>query len=476
MDESAAITSDIPAAADPAVDGSVTGDTGADAGPDAPSASDDNQPVWRTVGRSAILRALVLPVSAILGIIITRVIIGNYGPGAFAQYGLLVGIGAMLPFTDLGISAAVVNALAAAPSDAKQEHVYRTLVAAIRVLVASAVVLLALTIALSVTGAWPTLLGAGLDPKHGSLAAGLCLGLIAVAVPVGIGQRALVGLGKNHVSIILQGLQSPMVLAVLLLAIWVGIDAGPYVAAVAYGATFILAIVSTVIVARMLPGNFGRATRDAPRIRAVRGEKVFDQAWPMLVQLVAMPIALQTDRLIISHVNTVSDLASYNLASQMFTPVAQVASAAAYALWPMFVRARTSDGPPPVSPQKTAWQFGGAATAMCLLICLVSGWLANLASGGKISLSLSLVVVFSVLMILQAAKNPLGMYMTDAAGLRFQAYMVMLMLPVNLVISWVLAKPWGPAGPVMGSIVGVLLFQVLANAIYVRRDLRRRFA
>ena len=45
---------------------------------------------------------LVLPVSAILGIVNTRIIIEHFGQAAYAQYGLLVGIGALLPFADLG--------------------------------------------------------------------------------------------------------------------------------------------------------------------------------------------------------------------------------------------------------------------------------------------------------------------------------------------------------------------------------------
>jgi hypothetical protein len=54
--------------------------------------------------------------------------------------------------------------------------------------------------------------------------------------------------------------------------------------------------------------------------------------------------------------------------------------------------------------------------------------------------------------------------------------MVCLMLPVNLGVSWVLAGRLGAAGPVLGSALGVALFQVLANAIRVRRLVRRRAA
>ncbi len=70
--------------------------------------------VLRPVGGSAAARMLVLPISAILGIFVTRLIIDNYGQASYAQYMLLVGIAALIPFADLGISASIMNSVAAA--------------------------------------------------------------------------------------------------------------------------------------------------------------------------------------------------------------------------------------------------------------------------------------------------------------------------------------------------------------------------
>jgi hypothetical protein len=109
---------------------------------------------------------------------------------------------------------------------------------------------------------------------------------------------------------------------------------------------------------------------------------------------------------------------------------------------------------------------------MALAVAAASPFLADLASGGRIELGGVLVASFTVFMVLQGLKYPLGMFMTDAAGLRFQALMIVLMLPVNVGLSWYLAGELGAAGPVIGSIIGVGFFQVLANNLYVRRRLR----
>jgi O-antigen/teichoic acid export membrane protein len=429
---------------------------------------------WRMVGRSAGVRVAALALGAVLGIVNTRLIIDHFGQAAYAQYGLLVAIGALLPFADLGVSAAVINVVARAEHPGRDPRVRGVLTTAVRISVASMLVLLLVAAAFTVAGIWPALLGDGLMRHSGPAAAAICLALIAIAMPAGLGQRILTGLGANHVSIALMGLQAPLVLLALLAMVQLDTGGGAYVAVLPYVAVFALAVISTIYASRRVRPAAGQAFRDAPRLRSAQGGRVFDVAWPMLLQMIALPIAMQTDRIVLSHVSELRSLAEYNLASQMFTPVWQVVGAAGVALWPIFARARErpGEGEPAASPTRMALAFAGAAALVCLLISLASPWLSARASGGSIHLGLGLVVAFSVLMVLQAAKYPLGMYMTDARGLRYQAFMIIVFLPVNLGLSWVLAVHLGAPGPVIGSAAGVLLSQVLANWIYVRRELR----
>lgn len=417
----------------------------------------------------------MLPVSAILGIVNTRLIISHFGEGAFAQYGLLVGIAALIPFADLGITAAIINAIGKSDDPGHDPEVRQVLVTAMRIVTCSCVVVLAVAAGITLVDAWPTLLGEGLLPHSGNLAAGLCLAVFGLTLLVGFGQQVLTGLGKNHISVLLLGLQTPAVLLTVLLLIGTHAPLGGYVAVAAYAATFLVSVVAVVIAARRLRPAFRVALHDAPRVRTVRGGRIFGMAWPMVVQMIALPLAMQTDRLVLSHVSDLQDLAKYNLASQMFTPVWAVVSSAGVALWPIFARARSQDVAHAPSPFRMSFSFGATAALVCLALGLASDWLATKASGGVIHLGVALVATFSVFMILQAVKYPLGMYMTDARGLRYQALMIVfLLLPLNLALSWVLAIRWGAVGPVVGSAVSVLLTQVVGNWIYVRRDLRRR--
>src|SRR5882762_2031673 len=252
---------------------------------------------WTSVGRSAGVRILVLPVSAILGIVNTRLIIQNFGQAAYAQYGLLVGIVSLLPFADLGVSAAVMNAVAGSKHPDTDPYVRRVLVTAIRILFASTMAIVLVSVGITLAGVWPALLGNGLMRDSGPAVAALCLGAIAISMPAGLGQRIFTGLGKNHVSIALLGLQTPVVLLALLVIVQFNTGGGSYIAVIPYLVTFLISVGSTYLASQKIKPAVRLAFRDAGRVRAVRGGKVFDVAWPMLLQMIALPIAMQTDRL-----------------------------------------------------------------------------------------------------------------------------------------------------------------------------------
>jgi len=225
------------------------------------------------------------------------------------------------------------------------------------------------------------------------------------------------------------------------------------------------------LAARWTAPLVGRSLRDAFRVRTVRGGKVFNVAWPTLIQLVALPIGMQTDRVVLIHASTITALTQYNLASQMFIPIWAVISAGGIALWPIYARAQRH-GESAISPLKLSIAFGAGAGLVALAVGLIAPYVAHLASGGQVHLPVLLIVAFILFMIAQSMKVPLGNYLTDARGLAFQAYMILIFLPVNLGLSILFAARLGAAGPILGSTVGVLGCQVISNWIYVRRRMR----
>lgn len=426
---------------------------------------------WRVVASNVMAKTLLMVVSGLISFVTTRMIIQHFGLVTYAQYGLLASMGALVPFADLGMSAAVINAIAGSEDPSQDRHVRRVLLSAFRVLIGSACVLALIGLSLTMLGLWPAILGDGLQ-AGGSGVALACVLVFALTLPMGVGQRILTGLGKNHVQIRAQFLAAPIMFVAVATLVFAGAKSGNYLAVFSYLSGTAVAATSLVLASRNIRPQVRSALVDVPKIRSVRGARTMHVAWPMLAQMVALPIAMQTDRLLLSHLGNTSDLAEYNLAAQLFGMIVQIVSAAGIALWPLFARARSAEEVR--SPVSLTYGFLlGGLLAACVL-ALVSPWVVPILSYGKIQLSPWLLLGFIVFVTAQATKYPLGMYMTDAAGLRFQVLPIFVLVPLNLMISWALIAPVGAAGPIIGSAISVILCQVLPNAWYVRRDLVRR--
>ena len=247
----------------------------------------------------------------------------------------------------------------------------------------------------------------------------------------------------------------------LLLAIVTGLGRGNAVSIYSYIANALVSVICIVVAWRATRPLFAGALQDVPRLRSVRGVRIVNTAGPQLLQSLAIPIAFQTDRLLL-----------YNLANNLFNMLTQTVMAAGVAMWPMFARARADRRIE--NPFKPAMIFSGGGFLLALALVAVTPWAARVMSHGKIVLPVALVWAFAVYVAVEAGKQPLGMYMTDPRGLQFQVIPVLVLVPMNLAVSWVLIGPFDAAGPILGSVISVVLCQILPYAWWVRRDVARR--
>lgn len=430
--------------------------------------------MWRKVGSASVVKIVVMGLTGILGIFTNRAIIASFGVQAYGQYGLLSTLPTLLPFADLGMAAVVINAASSSDDPAKDEQVRRTIVTALRILLGSAAVIVGIAVLLTLIGAWGTLLGQGGLLPGAELVPLWCFALLALGLPLSIGQRLLVGLGRTSTQIAASGITGPfMFLGVLALAVYLP-EAGNYLAILSYAASFLVSLLCFWLAARLLRPQVSAAVKQVPFRKRFPGVRALHLALPMLVQMMALPVAMQTDRLLLSHLTRGDELAQYNLASQLFGIVLQTIAAAGVTLWPIFARARATQQL--VSPIRPTLIFLALGAVGAVLMALLTPFLVDFVTGGKFTLDPLLVAAFVVFVSLQAAKYPAGMYMTDAKGLTFQVWPILIMTPVNVALSWWLTTVVGAAGPVIGSAIGVLLFQVIPNLWYVRRDLAIRRA
>lgn len=426
---------------------------------------------WRGVGGAAAVKVIVMAVTGLLGLVTSRIILQNFGVEAYAQYGLLASLPSLLPFADLGLAAVVINAAAESDDPRHDPRMRRALVSATRVLIVSGAIIAVVAVSITLLGWWPGILGPGLM-SNGGWVAGLSLALFGIGLPLTIGPRLLVGLGRNTTQIATQALIAPIILVLVGASVLLHVPAGQYLAVFTYIAGIVVSTVCLVIAARVVSPQLAAVAREVPQLRAHPGTRVMHLAGPMLVQMLALPIAMQSARILISHLAGAHELAEYNLASQLFSIALQTISAAGIALWPIYARARAAKRVESPFAPMLWFLLGGLILAGAM--ALLSPWLADLASGGALTLAPGLVAAFVVFVALQAAKYPIGMYMTDARGLRFQVLPTIAMIPIAIGLSWWLIPLWGAAGSVMAVSAAVFVCQVVPNLIYVRFDLRRR--
>jgi len=427
--------------------------------------------IWVTIGSTAGLKVLVMGVGGVLGMLNTKLIIGHFGKAAYAQYGLLASLPSLLPFASLGMAAVVLNAVSEADDPRTDREMSRTLTTALRYLVVSAAVIILVGLVPTLLGAWPALLGKGLLPG-GGLATFWCLVVFALTLPLTIFPRMVIALGRPQAQVLSGLVVAPFMLVNIVVLAALGVPAGNAIAVLTYVANALAAFVCMVIGWRALGPNFRRMVRDVPRLKEVPNADIMGMAWPQLAQMIALPIAMQTDRLLLSHLTDEDALSQYNMASQFFQMVVQTITAAGVSLWPMYARARSENRI--MKPWKTTVVFTGvgvaAGGALAVLIPFIARWLSN----GTITLQGWLIAGFVLYVASQAANYPLGMYLTDEAGLKFQVLPIVVMVPINLALSWWLTLRIGAGGPILGSAISVFGCQVATNAWYIRRDIERR--
>ena len=426
---------------------------------------------WSSVGTTAVAKVVVMGVSGVFGLVNTSLIIRHFGADAFAQYNLLATFPTLMPFTDLGIGAVILNTVASSTDPSRDSAVRRTITTAVRVLLGSALAISTIGIVIMLLGGWPWLLGDKLMEGGGPTVT-VCLIIYAAALPLSVGQRVIIGLGRSATQVISQGVVSPAMSCFLLLAIVTGLGRGNAVSIYSYIANALVSVICIVVAWRATRPLFREALKDVPHLRSVRGVRIVNTAGPQLLQSLAIPIAFQTDQLLLSHLGQSQALAEYGLANRLFNMLTQTVMAAGVAMWPMFAKARADKRIE--SPFKPAIAFSGGGFLLALALVAITPWAARVMSGGEVVLPSVLVWAFAAYVAVEAGKQPLGMYMTDPRGLQFQVIPVLVLVPMNLAVSWVLIGPFDAAGPILGSVISVILCQILPYAWWVRRDVARR--
>jgi O-antigen/teichoic acid export membrane protein len=324
----------------------------------------------------------------------------------------------------------------------------------------ASVVLLAVVASLAATGAWGDWLGIAASARP-NLAAGVALTIFALTVPVSLGYRVLLGLEKNHVIVLAQALVSFGTLAMVVVLVVVRAPLWSLCATPMFSAWLVNAA-ACVYVRRELDMPW-RALANIPRPYLPRLKSVFAIAIPMAMTVSALPIGLQTDRIVLVHVANIGEVARYSAGAQLFGACYSLLSFGGQSLWPVFARLRT-EGLPGAGRRSLvgamrSFAIGGGVLAVGLVV--LGPWVSSLTTAGEAPASYGTMAAFGALLLAFALYWPVGMYCTDAPGLRLQAMATWGMAAANLPLSIIFARTWGAAGPALASAVTIVVFMCL---------------
>jgi len=200
-------------------------------------------------------------------------------------------------------------------------------------------------------------------------------------------------------------------------------------------------------------------------LRARPGARIGHLARPMLVITAALPIAFQSDRLILSHLSNLGQVAVYSVGDQLYGSLFGLVGAAGMSLWPMFARRRANQPVLRHELIRLSAVFTAVGVILAVLLVAAGPWVAQFVSKGKIDVGLGVFLAFGLLLVGQACWFPTCMLLTDRDGLRFQAKASVVMMVINLPASAVLAHRMGAAGPILGS-VGAMVIAMYVPGVW----------
>lgn len=411
--------------------------------------------------RSSLAKLGLTPVSGLAAFFGAGLTIRAVGEDAYGAISVYTAFIVMMPFLDFGMGAAIVDAISHDGVNPTTMNMVRSVRARL-VGVAGVVVLVG--IALSATDAWSTLLGSGTEATGSSARTGLIFTLcFAPSIPLAVSGRILLAIGRQPAALTSAALGS--VAAAMLIWAFSIADAPPelYVAAVPTGMC-IGAAFSAVIAGRYCRQLMAVETQRGSARRPVRRV-----ALPMFVVMVCLPLALHSDRIILSHVSRSSSLNEYALMNQIYLPLYGVLTAGFNTLWPSFNRKRAL-GEPLVALWQASMGFAvGAALLVAAGIALFAPYIAGIVSDGTIELPGMLLASTVALLIVQVLHYPSAMALMDSSSLRLQAGMSILVLILNVPLSLLLAHRYGSWGPVAASAVVMLSVQAIPTMLVARR-------
>lgn len=410
------------------------------------------------VAGSTAARALVMPISAAAVLFSSSLVTQERGVEGFALFSIFVALPYMVPISDFGISVSITDTLATKGVDSPEfRFVWRR---TLLILCLIAVLTITVAILLALGGYWSPILGlpASVDTE---LAGVTMMIIMALGIPLGVGQRVLLGLGKQTLSTLLTSSSG----CISLVFVWLCISLEPtgYAAlSAAYGAGPLL-MQLVVFMMAVKTARQGRS-RNGTRPEQAR-VKVMQLALPMAILTIALPLTYQTDRVLLAHSADLLQVADYSYVSMYYMPLLSIITVGSQALWPLFLKLANNPRRLKRQYRKADKLFFSLATLMMIGLICVGPAATQIVSGGQGSPPMILYIVFGLMLVAFGLNASSGMLLMDHQGRKIQALGAVALVSVKIPLSLMLIPLLGATGAVLATFCPLIVCMIVPTRI-----------
>lgn len=432
------------------------------------NAESQDRGALRQAAGAGIARAIGLPFNALAAVFTARITVAATGVDVYGYINLIAQLFTLLPFADLGLGAAITRTAArAGVSEQDRKIAWSTLVRSLRVMCLVALVGLSISILLAFGNRWSRILGIPLAAGQGaSLVASLSVSLYFIAMPLAVGQRLLVGLGKSVAYSLLSPVPSLVTLSTVVIMSACGVEGFMYALATSIGGVvmnvgcFLLARrFGEIPLTRLVKGMLGKGDNDDWLVPIT----LWMSASAMLVASISAAFLMNGGRIMAAHLLSGADVSAYAIGAQLFQPLWSVVYMASTSLWPRFAVG--------VSPSLWWWSnavFAGVGIVGAAGFVIFGGPVGRFMTSGSLQLGTGLVASFGLLLFVMSLNATQAMVLTDSRGLAWQAACGVLAC-VFVIFGSARFVDWlGVAGVPATVSAACLVFQVVPLAILSR--------
>ena len=420
-------------------------------------------------GASAFLGKFISTVTSILTV---RLTFRYLGAERYGMWMTITSVVLMLGFADLGMSNGLVNMVANAMGREDRKAAKESVSSAFWMLSAIAAV-----VTLGLVAAYPFINTSRLFNVHSPTAIresgpALLVFFICFAanLPLGVVRSVQAGMQSAFISSLWTTLGTVASLIALLIAI--RLHAGLPL--------LVLSLSGPPVLAWLLNGVelFGFSHPDllpSPSSFSKKyASRLFHTGMMFFLLQISYSVGMQTDNVVIAQIMGAKAVAAYAVPARMFSTINALLIMISGAMWPAYADALArSDGP---WIRRSFMRVVTVGTSMTLIattiLVLFGNRILGIWVGPQMHASAALLTVFAVQCVLYAYLQPINFLLNGIGQLRVQVVSGLVMAALNLALSILFVQYWGIIGAVLGTVIALVLVQVVPLTVVMKRALK----